>query len=237
MTLSTGVTSTPQEGRLLQLLSEGYTSKSIAGVTGISEKTVRTYLWRTYKKLGVKNSRAAVAWYVVHYSGNDLEPALSPFFPKAPSLSTFPTADWYRLCLTKGYNEAAISHWQMTPVAERDPLARYSLVLILFLQSRFDEGAQETTELTGPALQAAELFQKWLMYGDEESMRNLHALVMTLPVGGLRHASLLGFCRGAMAFRLTKLAMDVIGLLYADAQMLHDDAQTIYAQPARSAVV
>jgi DNA-binding CsgD family transcriptional regulator len=45
----------PQERRVAQLLIQGYSVLNAAAIAGISENTVRTYIQRLYRKLGIRN--------------------------------------------------------------------------------------------------------------------------------------------------------------------------------------
>jgi LuxR family transcriptional regulator of csgAB operon len=52
---------TSQEKAILRLLAEKRKNAEIAGVLFIIEGTVKRHLWNIYRKLGVKNRRAAVS--------------------------------------------------------------------------------------------------------------------------------------------------------------------------------
>jgi two-component system, NarL family, response regulator DevR len=54
---------TPQERKILELITEGYTNREIAGALFLAEKTVRNYVSNVLAKLGMKN-RTQVAAYV-----------------------------------------------------------------------------------------------------------------------------------------------------------------------------
>jgi NarL family two-component system response regulator LiaR len=58
-------TFTPQETRLLQLLAEGLTNKSIAQSLSLSENTVKYHLKNILQKLGLHNRTEAAA-YAIH---------------------------------------------------------------------------------------------------------------------------------------------------------------------------
>ncbi len=53
----------PQERKVLSLVSEGKTNKEIAAQLSLSEKTVKNYLAHTYKKLGIGNRAQAAVKY------------------------------------------------------------------------------------------------------------------------------------------------------------------------------
>ena len=53
----------PQERKVLSLVSEGKTNKEIAAQLSLSEKTVKNYLAHTYKKLGIGNRAQAAVRY------------------------------------------------------------------------------------------------------------------------------------------------------------------------------
>jgi len=52
---------TPQEVRLLKLLSEGYSYQSAAGQMNVSVNTVRNYIRSIYEKLHVHSKNEAVS--------------------------------------------------------------------------------------------------------------------------------------------------------------------------------
>lgn len=54
----------PKEERLLALLAEGGSTRSVARKMRHSEGTVRVYLHRLYKTIGVRNRTEAVLWYL-----------------------------------------------------------------------------------------------------------------------------------------------------------------------------
>lgn len=54
----------PKEERLLALLAEGGSTRAVARKMRHSEGTVRVYLHRLYKTLGVRNRTEAVIWYL-----------------------------------------------------------------------------------------------------------------------------------------------------------------------------
>ncbi|HJT21313.1 MAG TPA: response regulator transcription factor [Nitrospira sp.] len=54
----------PQERRVLTLVAEGMTNKEIAEEMGLSDKTVRNYLHRVYKKLHVKGRSHATSVFL-----------------------------------------------------------------------------------------------------------------------------------------------------------------------------
>lgn len=54
----------PKEERLLSLLAEGGSTRALARKTRYSEGTVRVYLHRLYKTIGVRNRTEAVLWYL-----------------------------------------------------------------------------------------------------------------------------------------------------------------------------
>lgn len=53
----------PQERRLFPLVAEGMTNREIAGVLGLSEKTIKNYLTSLYIKLGISRRAEAVRLY------------------------------------------------------------------------------------------------------------------------------------------------------------------------------
>jgi two-component system response regulator NreC len=52
---------TPREVEVLGLISEGYSTRDLAGVLGISELTVRTYRTHVLNRLGVHSIAHAIA--------------------------------------------------------------------------------------------------------------------------------------------------------------------------------
>ncbi|WHZ23802.1 MAG: hypothetical protein OJF47_002914 [Nitrospira sp.] len=58
----------PQEQRLLPLISQGKTNKEIAEELGLSEKTVKNYLAHVYCKLNITRRSQAAALYSKHFS-------------------------------------------------------------------------------------------------------------------------------------------------------------------------
>jgi DNA-binding NarL/FixJ family response regulator len=55
---------TPQERRILGLITQGQTNKEIGGEIGVSEKTVRNLMTNVLAKLGVERRQQAVALFV-----------------------------------------------------------------------------------------------------------------------------------------------------------------------------
>jgi DNA-binding NarL/FixJ family response regulator len=53
---------TGREDEILRLLSEGCSNAEIATRLSIKEATVKSHLWRLYRKIGVRSRTAAVAW-------------------------------------------------------------------------------------------------------------------------------------------------------------------------------
>ena len=53
---------TPREQEILRLLAEGCSNAEIAARLSIKEPTVKSHLWRLYRKIGVGSRTAAVAW-------------------------------------------------------------------------------------------------------------------------------------------------------------------------------
>ena len=53
----------PQEGRVLALLAEGFTNKGIGERLGLTEKTVKNYLSNIFDKLNLSNRAQAAALY------------------------------------------------------------------------------------------------------------------------------------------------------------------------------
>ena len=51
---------TPKESEIMDLVAKGLQNKEIADQLHLSESTIKTYLYRIYQKLGVKNRYAAM---------------------------------------------------------------------------------------------------------------------------------------------------------------------------------
>ena len=62
MLLRKRVTLTKREGQIVSLVAQGYKNKAIGNVLGITEGTVKVYLYKLFKKLGV-NDRLDMALY------------------------------------------------------------------------------------------------------------------------------------------------------------------------------
>ena len=54
----------PQEKRVIALISEGHTNKAIAQLMELSENTVKNYIAHTFEKLGVERRSQAVALFL-----------------------------------------------------------------------------------------------------------------------------------------------------------------------------
>jgi two-component system nitrate/nitrite response regulator NarP len=84
------VTLTRREGQVVALVAKGYKNKAIGGALGITEGTVKLYLYKLFKKLGV-NDRLDLALYGLKnlFSGQaEIEDGGEPFIPRtlAPTL-------------------------------------------------------------------------------------------------------------------------------------------------------
>ena len=68
-----------KELKMLELLSQGGTSKSMAQNLGYKEGTMRVYMHHLYRKLGVNSKTRAVTWYLANINrdvdGNDMQAA------------------------------------------------------------------------------------------------------------------------------------------------------------------
>lgn len=53
---------TRREHEILRLVAEGCSNAEIASRLSITEPTVKSHLWRLYRKIGVRSRTAAVAW-------------------------------------------------------------------------------------------------------------------------------------------------------------------------------
>jgi LuxR family maltose regulon positive regulatory protein len=51
---------TYRELEIMELVSKGFLNKEIADILSLSETTIKTYLYRLYKKLGVNNRLSAI---------------------------------------------------------------------------------------------------------------------------------------------------------------------------------
>jgi DNA-binding NarL/FixJ family response regulator len=68
----------PQERRILPLLSEGMTNKEIAAQLSLSDKTVKNYLARMFKKLGITNRAEAAVLFVLDQKQTSNSSATTP---------------------------------------------------------------------------------------------------------------------------------------------------------------
>ena len=57
-----------KELKMLELLSQGGSSKSMAQSLGFKEGTMRVYMHHLYRKLGVNSKTRAVTWYFANAS-------------------------------------------------------------------------------------------------------------------------------------------------------------------------
>jgi ATP/maltotriose-dependent transcriptional regulator MalT len=57
-----------RELQLLMLMTEGLRNREIAGRIGISSHTVRTHLYNSFGKIGVRNRLEASGWIEAHIS-------------------------------------------------------------------------------------------------------------------------------------------------------------------------
>jgi DNA-binding NarL/FixJ family response regulator len=60
---------TRREHEILRLVAEGCSNAEIAARLSIKEPTVKSHLWRLYRKIGVRSRTAAVAWGQATRSG------------------------------------------------------------------------------------------------------------------------------------------------------------------------
>jgi two-component system, NarL family, response regulator DevR len=60
---------TRQEEKILALVAEGHSNKEISVELGLTEKTIRNYLYRLYKKMNVKRRSQAVRLYLERQAG------------------------------------------------------------------------------------------------------------------------------------------------------------------------
>jgi two-component system, NarL family, nitrate/nitrite response regulator NarL len=67
---------TKREQSLVQLVAEGRTNRDISRELGLSEHTVRNYLFRIFNKLGTSN-RLELALYAIHQKETQRESAIS----------------------------------------------------------------------------------------------------------------------------------------------------------------
>ena len=58
---------TPRELAVLAAVASGKRSRAVAGELGVTEATVKTHLYRIYRKLGVGNPVGASAWYLQNH--------------------------------------------------------------------------------------------------------------------------------------------------------------------------
>jgi DNA-binding CsgD family transcriptional regulator len=75
--------------KMLELLSQGASSKEMARTLGFREGTMRVYLHNLYRKLGVKSKTAAVSWYLATAKRSMEEPGAEEGVPFAAVEETF----------------------------------------------------------------------------------------------------------------------------------------------------
>ena len=72
------VSLTKREGQIVSLVAQGFKNKAIAGMLGITEGTVKVYLYKLFKKLGM-NDRLDMALYgLKNLFGGQTEPEKTP---------------------------------------------------------------------------------------------------------------------------------------------------------------
>ena len=78
------ITLTPRQGQIVSLVARGMKNKEIAFAMGISEGTVKVYLYKLFKKLGV-NDRLELALYGLRnlFSGQPSETTGMPDMPQS----------------------------------------------------------------------------------------------------------------------------------------------------------
>ncbi len=54
----------PQELKVVKLIVRGYKNREIAEIMGLGRETVRTYVARVRKKLGVHSKTEIATWYI-----------------------------------------------------------------------------------------------------------------------------------------------------------------------------
>jgi len=64
----------PQECRVMQLLTEGYTNKEIAARMNLSDKTIKNYLSHVFEKMHVTRRSAAVTTYLKMRKSHSVPP-------------------------------------------------------------------------------------------------------------------------------------------------------------------
>ncbi len=77
----------PQERRLFPLVAEGMTNREIAGVLGLSEKTIKNYLTSLYIKLGISRRAEAVRLYTQLFQNPSAIPSAKDAYvsPRGPA--------------------------------------------------------------------------------------------------------------------------------------------------------
>lgn len=74
-----------KNGRMLELLAQGASTRTLARAMGFSEGTIRVYLHNLYRALGVRNRTEAVLWHL----GQPGSPAADAAAPAQADPSTF----------------------------------------------------------------------------------------------------------------------------------------------------
>jgi DNA-binding NarL/FixJ family response regulator len=80
------VTLTRREGQLASLLSQGLKNKELALILGITEGTVKVYLSRLFRKVGVKD-RFELALFALKNLNNNGENGATPEHPQRPGVT------------------------------------------------------------------------------------------------------------------------------------------------------
>jgi two-component system, NarL family, nitrate/nitrite response regulator NarL len=94
---------TNREQLVTQYVTEGYTNREIAGKLGLSEHTVKNYLFRIFDRLGV-SSRAEMIFYVLSRRPQLSEQEASPAESNGSSLS---------LCLKEAHQGSATAQYRL----------------------------------------------------------------------------------------------------------------------------
>ena len=79
--MSQGTTLDAKHGRMLELLAQGASTRTMARAMGFSEGTIRVYLHNLYRAVGVKNRTEAVLWHLGQ-AGADSSAAPAPAPPE-----------------------------------------------------------------------------------------------------------------------------------------------------------
>ncbi|MBL8526005.1 MAG: helix-turn-helix transcriptional regulator [Betaproteobacteria bacterium] len=166
-----------RELQLLQLLARGKIVKTIAAEMNLTPGTTKASLGGIYKKLGVRTSNAAVAWFVENQHC-------------APRQQDDPVQHYRRALFANELNAATVK-WERTAPAERPAGARVYVCVMYLLQDRSEIALEEANALVGQEAGLIILLHQWLS-GDDNALPVVNNLISSMRPGArAKHAGLL----------------------------------------------